>query len=144
MCECGCIGIDYQGKIIDKNGDAWLLGVYPSCENCSAPVGIQIWKVVKGSFHQWEVDRIPEIELWDDGSAFIEILDSREVRKQMEKAILDYEPSSGKIDKYDAEVLADEAFGDMRDVVFSTRDRVRKDEIKRMKHKTKTERIPVL
>lgn len=110
MGECGCYIIQYYGKIIDKNGDAYLIGVYPSCRTCDGPLGIMIDKVKKEDFYVYDVDNIKEISDID----FITVLTSNQVRKQMEKSILGYKG----LDDIDAEVLSEEAFGDLRACYF--------------------------
>lgn len=120
MGECGCIGIQYRFKIIDEHGDAWCFGVYPSCHYCDSPVGIQVLRVKAGSeyWDMWDIDDIPSLTVEDHSDmAFMTVVDTQKCRKAMETAIIGYKPESGIIDEADADVLSDEAFRDLRDVV---------------------------
>lgn len=122
MGECGCSHIQWRWKIIDKNGDAWLFGIYPSCDYCDAPVGIDIWKIKKVDWHLWDVESIPEFEISEYGTTFINVLSTTSVRNCMKKAILGFHPEDGVIDDIDADVLSKEAFRDLREAVFGTKD----------------------
>jgi hypothetical protein len=54
MGECGCIAIQYFGKIIDRDGNAWIFGIYPSCHYCDAPLGLQFYKVLPTDFECYD------------------------------------------------------------------------------------------
>lgn len=119
MGECGCVGIEYKAKIIDKDGAAWCFGVYSSCSYCESPAGVQILRVPPGSdmWGLWEINRIPDLEVHEQsGMAFISVLAPEAARQQMEKMMVGYKPENGVIDAIDAETLAEEAFSDFRGI----------------------------
>src|SRR5690349_20198577 len=119
MCECGCISVDWRWKIIDRDGSAWLFGVYASCKYCVGPAGVRVWKVPPEEFRQWRVDEIPLFELWN-GIGFIDVVDYEIVRRKVKETILGAEPEGDAIDEIEADVLAEEAIPDLRDAVFET------------------------
>lgn len=121
MGECGCIEGNFQWKIIDQEGWAWLLGIYPSCDYCESSVGLQFFRVKPDDWHLWDVENIPTLEPTQNGNGFIEFIGPVAVKKAMEKAIIGYKPPHQMLDELDAEVLSGEAFPSLRDAVFETR-----------------------
>ena len=98
MGACGCVDIQYQAKIIGSNGDAWCLGVYGSCHDCSSPAGIQVLRVTAGSdlWHTWDIDEIPLLQVCEHSDmAFISVIDPGKVRAAMADAIVGYKPEGG-------------------------------------------------
>lgn len=121
MGACGCVEINFRWKINARDGSVWLLGVYPGCNYCDAPAGIQYMKVKPEDKHFYpEVDFLEELETWDDGLGFIPIVDHKVVKQKIKTMLLGYKPDNGALDEIDCDVLADEIMPDMRDVVFDT------------------------
>lgn len=123
MCECGCAMVTYDRKIIDKEGHAWLFGIYASCQNCCNPVGIDVFRCPPEDFDDFEVNSIPEFEVGEFGRvAGMVVISTEAVRSAMRKVILGHKPEGGVIDEVDADCLVEEAFPDLRDAVFETMD----------------------
>lgn len=120
MGECGCSSGSWEHKIIDHEGWAWLFRVYPSCQDCSSPVGFDFFRVHPKDWHIWDVEHVPEIKTHENGTFFIPIIDPAIVRKLMEKSMIGYEPEDGPMDQVDAETLSEEAFPDLRDAYWET------------------------
>jgi len=119
MCQCGCIDVQPLGKIIGKDGCAYLIGIYASCRNCFAPAGVQIHKVPKSDWRMYDVKDVTDLEFFD-GLRFIPVINVGSVRKAMESAMVGFKTESGAIDEIEANVLSSEAFPDLRTCVFET------------------------
>lgn len=122
MGACGCIELNSVGKIVAKDGSAYLIGIYPSCHYCDSPAGIQIQNVRKADWHLWDVKSIPDLKMHEHSQMlFLPIISTQIVRKKMQEMLIGFEPENGKMDEIDAETLAEEAFRDLRDCVAETR-----------------------
>lgn len=121
MGECGCYLIEYKRKIIDEDGNAWLFGIYPSCDCCDSPVCVNFIKVKRKDWQLYNIENIPPIDTYGDEQFFV-VVDQQKVRLAMEKAIIGYRPHNGIVDQIDAEALSKEAFSDLRNVVFESQE----------------------
>jgi len=120
MGVCGCCDITWQRKIIDKDGNAWLFGIYPGCDDCCGPAGVGIQKLSPQDWHLWDVERIPDFNVSDCGTAFINVVSSTVVRQHLEKHLIGFSPENGTIDATDADLLSEEAFRNIQQVVIDT------------------------
>lgn len=119
MCECVCQYVNWTRKITDSEGNAVLLGVYMSCNDCDAPAGVRMFRCPPEDWTTYDAEFIPEVE-FRNRCAFIDVVGIHAVREAMENAIKGYAPESGVIDYADAEVLAEEAFNSLRGVCALT------------------------
>ena len=80
MGECGCCEFNAMVKIETAAG--WLiLGVYPSCDDCATPVGLEIAE--PGDWYPAEeVDDLPVLQL-HEGIACHAILDPAKLAAQL-------------------------------------------------------------
>lgn len=119
MGECGCIGIRYQWFVRLPDSRYLLIGVYPSCQYCHSPAGVILQSVDESERDDFYQDA--EEILVDDFMACIPVVDPNEIRKQMFATINGAKPDEGEtIDEHFADVLADEAFPDLRHCVAET------------------------
>ena len=119
MGACGCIGINYPFKEELADGRILLVGVYPSCRYCDSPAGVLFWAVSKQDFQDWHQRAKPLL----DGQEMtaIPVADPRFIREAMTKALTGVKPDEGDcIDEVLAEVIAEETFPELRDVVSKT------------------------
>lgn len=56
MGECGCSGFAPQFQMPGPNGTIYAIRVYPGCDYCDAPVGIDIDRLDEKAQREWMAD----------------------------------------------------------------------------------------
>lgn len=119
MGECGCYHITYEKKITNKNGDAFIIGVYPSCRYCSGPAGVRINKVQKSDFYLYDIENIPELN--NDAIQF-DVIDFSVLKKHIEHLLIGHKPENNNIDDIEADVITEEI--DLREIVSQSKEAI--------------------
>lgn len=126
MCECGCVMNWDRYTFPAPNKALYLLSISPHCDNCDAPVGVSIELIEqtntlykeykKGDFSDGPL----KFEQWPDtkGAAIVCGLRKHEFVQAVLPHLVGIDSrkmgENGAIDKFGAEVIAEEMYNDVQ------------------------------
>lgn len=90
MGQCGCSDFQPDFKIAGPGDYTYVVSVYRSCDHCETPAGVLIYKMSPEDCDEWDVHRLPEVEISDVGT-LIAVLDPKELWKQLTARGVDME-----------------------------------------------------
>jgi hypothetical protein len=72
MGECGCGNFDATFRLPGPDKLTYVIQIYPSCNDCSTPVGLIVHRMTSEDLQLWDAEHLPELffdKQWDDSAA---------------------------------------------------------------------------